>query len=101
MQRLGIRASCHEYHRMENCPDGRGARSARTLSVELPEAGNGRGFLSPSKETAEARRVMAELQVRASGAAADVKDVSGGKQAEDQPRQVALWGRKPKGNPRV
>jgi len=75
MQRLGM--GFVPDHRMENALMAEGT-IRENLSVVHPEAGTVGGFLSPSKETAEARRVMAELQVRASGAAQTVKTLSGG-----------------------
>lgn len=75
MQKLGM--GLVPDHRMENALMADGT-IRENLSVVHPRAGTVGGFLSPSRETAEAQRVMAELKVRASGASQTVKTLSGG-----------------------
>ena len=48
------------------------------LSLVHPSAGKRAGFLSPSKENAEAYRVMGDLNVRANGPSQTIKTLSGG-----------------------
>ena len=64
-------------HRMENALTAEGT-IRENISVVHPEAGKTFGFLSPAKEETEARRIMGELNVKASGSAQTVKTLSGG-----------------------
>ena len=64
-------------HRMENALTAEGT-IRENISVVHPEAGKTLGFLNPAKEEAEARRIMGELNVKASGSAQTVKTLSGG-----------------------
>jgi len=75
MQRLGM--GFVPDHRMENALMADGT-IRENLSVVHPEAGAIGGVLRPALETAEARRVMSELKVRASGTAQMIKTLSGG-----------------------
>ncbi|MEP3638783.1 MAG: sugar ABC transporter ATP-binding protein [Paracoccaceae bacterium] len=75
MQNLGV--AFIPDHRMENALTAEGT-IRENLSVVHPEAGKALGFLSPAKEETEARRIMGELNVKASGSAQTVKTLSGG-----------------------
>lgn len=75
MQKLGM--GFVPDQRMENALMADGT-IRENLSVVHPGAGRVGGLLSPSRETAEALRVMDELTVRASSAAQTVKTLSGG-----------------------
>ncbi|MEP6017084.1 MAG: sugar ABC transporter ATP-binding protein [Paracoccaceae bacterium] len=75
MQNLGF--AFVPDHRMENALTADGT-IRENLSVVHPEAGKALGFLSPAKEETEARRIMGELNVKASGSAQTVKTLSGG-----------------------
>ncbi len=75
MQRLGM--GFVPDHRMENALMAEGT-IRENLSVVHPRAGKRGPLLSPARETAEARRVMADLKVRASGPGQTVKTLSGG-----------------------
>ena len=75
MQSLGV--AFIPDHRMENALTAEGT-IRENMSVVHPEAGKLFAFLSPAKEESEARRVMDELNVKASGSAQTVKTLSGG-----------------------
>ena len=75
MQRLGM--GFVPDHRMENALSAEGT-IRENISIVHPEAGALSGFLRPSRERAEARQVMQQLNVRASGSGQTVKTLSGG-----------------------
>jgi ribose transport system ATP-binding protein len=85
MQKLGMGFVPDE--RMENALVG-GGTIRENLSFVHPEAGKRAGLLRPSKEKAEAARVMKELNVRASGSSQTVETLSGGNK---QKISVGKW----------